>query len=222
MAAPRSRAPHRDRSAGDIHAVRLPRVLDIVLMGRFPHLGTFALEGPGGSVDRAAGARGHRHVGLRGSAVRDAQRRRETARRDRERAGAESRNSCSSTSRRLRSISAIRSDVQLLLRTAEPRPRRDDGAVDARLESGGRIVPRSRSAARADGCMAQAATDDDVLTPDVRAGALRRRRRRRAASACRPLDGHASSRACPDARRSARGWSLTLAGFGTDCSPRRS
>ena len=45
-------------------------VLDIVLMGRFPHLGHVCARGSRGSGDRAAGARVHRHVGLRGSAVR--------------------------------------------------------------------------------------------------------------------------------------------------------
>ena len=66
-------------------------VLDIVLMGRFPHLGAFALEGPADLAIAQQALASTGTVGLRGSAVRDAERRREAARRDRQRAGAEPR-----------------------------------------------------------------------------------------------------------------------------------
>ena len=84
-------------------------VLDIVLMGRFPHLGAFALEGPADLAIARAGARVHRHRGVR--------------RRGRSPRSAAARNSasssparwrrapscCCSTSRPPRSISAISS-----------------------------------------------------------------------------------------------------------------
>ncbi len=65
-------------------------VLEIVLMGRFPHLGPFALEGPDdlAVAHRALQATGT--VRVRAASVPHAQRRRKTARRHRERAGAES------------------------------------------------------------------------------------------------------------------------------------
>ncbi len=72
----------------ETHATFDFTVLDIVLMGRYPHLGPFELEGAGRSGDRAPGARRDRHGGSRGTAVRLAERRREAARRHRRRAGA--------------------------------------------------------------------------------------------------------------------------------------
>ena len=68
--------------------VRLQRARDRALMGRYPHLGTFEVEGPEDRAAAYAGARGDRHGRARRSAVQHAQRRRETARRDRVGAGA--------------------------------------------------------------------------------------------------------------------------------------
>ena len=96
-------------------------VLEIVLMGRFPHLGPFELEGPEDLRSRA-GARRHRDVRVRGAPVPHAQRRRETARRDRQRAGAGVPSSCCSTSRPPRSTSAISSRCSAALA-----PERDRG-----------------------------------------------------------------------------------------------
>ena len=39
-------------------------VLEMVLMGRYPHLGRFALEAPRGHRDRARRSGGHRHAEL--------------------------------------------------------------------------------------------------------------------------------------------------------------
>ena len=74
-------------------------VLEIVLMGRYPHLGAFEIEGPARPRGRARGAGGDRHGGVRGRAVRDAQRRREAARRHRRGAGADRSRSRSASAR---------------------------------------------------------------------------------------------------------------------------
>ena len=87
-------------------------VLDIVLMGRFPHLGTFALEGPEDLAIARAGARGHGRGAFEERPFAHAERRRKTARGDRQRAGPESRSCCCSTSRPRRSISGISSKSQ--------------------------------------------------------------------------------------------------------------
>ena len=107
--APRAGAPHRGRAAGNALDLRLHACIDIVLMGRYPHLGAFELEGAGGSGDRARGAGGDRHGGARGAAVRDAERRREAARRHRERARAGVGHAAARRADRRRSISAISS-----------------------------------------------------------------------------------------------------------------
>ena len=62
--------------------------LEMVLMGRHPHLGAFEFEGPDGSAHRAGGDGGDRHGAPRRANVHDAQRRREAARRHRRRTGA--------------------------------------------------------------------------------------------------------------------------------------
>ena len=63
--------------------------LEVVLMGRYPHLATFEVEGPRdiAIAREALAATGTR--GIRGSAIRHAQRRRKTARHHCRRAGAD-------------------------------------------------------------------------------------------------------------------------------------
>ena len=43
-------------------------VLEVVLMGRYPHLGAFEIEGPRDYAAARAGARGDRHRTLRATA----------------------------------------------------------------------------------------------------------------------------------------------------------
>ena len=64
-------------------------VLEVALMGRYPHLGAFEIEGPRRPRAGERGARRDRHAAPRGPAVRHAQRRREAARRHRRGAGAD-------------------------------------------------------------------------------------------------------------------------------------
>ena len=70
LAAPRSGAPHRRWCRRTRTRRSTSRVLDIVLMGRFPHLGAFALEGPADLAIAQRGARRDRHVGVRRPPVR--------------------------------------------------------------------------------------------------------------------------------------------------------
>ena len=115
-------------------------VLDIVLMGRYPHLGAFALEGPDdlAIARRALAATGTSAFEAR--AVRHAQRRREAARRDRQRAGAEP---GAAAARRADGVARPRLSARsaALLAALNRDERHDDGAVDARSESGGGAVP---------------------------------------------------------------------------------
>ncbi len=62
-------------------------VMDMVLMGRYPHLGPFELEGAADQRDRPRGTGGHGDFRPRGAPVRDVERRREAARHHRECAG---------------------------------------------------------------------------------------------------------------------------------------
>ena len=89
--------------------------LEVVMMGRYPHLSTFEIEGPGDfTIAREAHGR-HRNAGAAGSPLRHAQRRRKTARDCRGSPRADCRRgrvtafSCS-MSRRSRSISRISSN----------------------------------------------------------------------------------------------------------------
>ena len=81
-------------------------VLDIVLMGRFPHLGTFALEGPEdlSIAKQALASTGTSAFEDRPFATLSGGEKQRVVIAS---ALAQSPNSCSSTSRRLRSISAI-------------------------------------------------------------------------------------------------------------------
>ena len=105
----------------ETHATFDFSVLEIVLMGRYPHLGAFALEGPGRPRDRAAGARGHRHGGVRVAAVRT---RSAAARSSASSSPARWRrrpSCCCSTSRRRRSTSGYQLESARAARAAEPR-----------------------------------------------------------------------------------------------------
>ena len=140
----------------DTHATFDFSVIDIVLMGRYPHLGAFELEGADdlAIAHEALAATGT--DGLRSAAVLDAQRRRKTARRHRQRAGAGGRRPAAR-----RADGVARSRLSVRDPRAAPPPEHvaghDDGRLDARsqsrrgaLRSGGAAAQRPRAGARTD------------------------------------------------------------------------
>ena len=65
LSAPRSRAPNRRGPAGDARSRSISRALEIVMMGRYPHLGAFEIEGPDDLAIARRGARRHGHGRVR-------------------------------------------------------------------------------------------------------------------------------------------------------------
>ena len=87
-----TRAASRERMAvvpQETHLAFDYTALEVVLMGRYPHLSALRARGAARLRHRARSAGGDGHARARGSAVRHAQRRRETARDHRCRAGAD-------------------------------------------------------------------------------------------------------------------------------------
>ena len=116
-------------------------VLDIVLMGRYPHLGAFELEGP---ADLAIARRRSRRPARRrfeDAAVRDAERRREAARRHRQRAGAGPELLLLDEPTASLDL-GYQLEIAALLRRLNRDRGVDDGRVDARSEPGRGAVPR--------------------------------------------------------------------------------
>ena len=108
----------------ETHATFDFSVIDMVLMGRYPHLGAFELEGPATRRSRATRWRRPGTAALEARAVRHAERRRETARRDRQRAGAGVRRAAARRAdRRARSRLSVRN------RGAAPRLNRERGTT---------------------------------------------------------------------------------------------
>ena len=154
-------------------------VLEIVLMGRYPHLGAFEVEGPRRSGRGRRRARGDRHASARRSRVPHAQRRRKAARviasalaqTRRTRRTAPSRRCSCSTSRRRRSICAISSRSA---RSCSSAARQDRGITVAAVDA--RPALRARRSARRSSCSPAAACSRagrrrTMLTP-ARVGAL--------------------------------------------------
>ena len=88
FSARRPRPPHGGGPAGDAARVRLHR-REVAMMGRYPHLGAFEIEGPAdiAVIEETLTSTGTLH--LKDRLVRHAQRRREAARGDRGGAGAD-------------------------------------------------------------------------------------------------------------------------------------
>ena len=108
--------------------------LEMVLMGRYPHLGRFAIEGPDDLriVPRRNGGDGYQRIGA--PRLRHAERRREAARRDRGRAGAVAAEH--PAARRAHSLAGPRLSAGRRGADcpAEPGTRRHDRPLDARSE----------------------------------------------------------------------------------------
>ena len=151
----------------ETHATFDFTVLDIVLMGRYPHLGPFELEGAA-DLEIARDALGRPARATRDAAVRHAERRREAARRHRQRAGAGRRHPAARRADRL-----ARSRLSARNRVAAPppesRPRNDDGGVDARPELRGGAVRRRSCCCSEGGVLAQGATAETLTADNIRA-----------------------------------------------------
>ena len=123
------------------------RAIEIVLMGRHPHLGVFTVEGPGRHPHRAGRAGRHRHQPPRRPAVPRAERRRKAARGDCRGAGAIG---AAAAARRADRLARSRLPARDLVAAAAPQPgpRRHDGDLDARPEPRGVDLPRADPDAR--------------------------------------------------------------------------
>ena len=160
-------------------------VLEIVLMGRFPHLGPFALEGP---EDLAVA---HRALEATGTAAFDvapvphAQRRRKAARRDRQRAGAEPR---AAAARRADGVARHRTSARSAAAADAPERRRDVTMVLSTHDLNFAASLCRRLVLIRDGRVLAQRPDRAGAHAGRRPRALRRGRRRAHASGRRPSD----------------------------------
>ena len=121
--------------------------IEIVLMGRHPHLGLFDVEGPTTIASRRRRWR-HRHRATSPIArVPHAERRREAARGHRRGAGAIGAPAAARRADRV-ARSRLPARDRVAAQDAQPGARRDDGDLDARSQPGGVDLPRADPDAR--------------------------------------------------------------------------
>ena len=177
-------------------------VAEVAMMGRYPHLGAFEIEGPGGSRGDRGDADVDRDAAPEGSPVRHAQRRREAARGDRGGAGADLPPKGGTTSarlqdrRKLRQANSSNGPMPSGGRDRLSAPRRAHGVARSRLPARSRGAPEA--APRASARVAIVISTHDLglagtLCDTSPADPRRRGRRERA------------DRRGPDARQRARG-----------------
>ena len=167
--AARPRAPHRRGAAGDARDVRLHACIDIVLMGRYPHLGPFELEGAGDLAIARAGARRDGHARTRGAAVRARSAAAKNSAWSSRARWRRRRTCCCSTSRPPRSISRYQLEIAALLRRLNADARHDDGRVDARPEPGGGAVRRRSCCCRTAASSRRARPTTTLTAGNIRA-----------------------------------------------------